>query len=60
MDKEVNERIIQIRGRVNTDREHHLGQDIPVGVVVTSIERVDNDDGTVNEVYKCKLFEEVL
>jgi hypothetical protein len=57
--KEINERIIAVRGKVNTDRAHYFGQDIPVVVTVTGIEKVDNQDGTVNEIYKCKLFEEV-
>lgn len=55
---EINERFISVRGKVATDSDYDFGKDIPVIVTVTDIQDIDNNDGTVNRIYKCRLFEE--
>jgi hypothetical protein len=55
---EVNEKYIQIRGKIATDKEYALGDDISVTVTVTSKEIQDQDDGTINLIQKAKLFGE--
>jgi len=53
---DINEKYIQIRGKIATDRSYDYGADIPVIVTVTDIQNTDNQDGTINQTYKCKLF----
>jgi len=53
---EINNRFIQVRGKIESPGELTMGDDLNVTVTVTSIERVNNDDGTIDEVYKAKLF----
>lgn len=55
---EINSKFIQIRGKIETDKSYDYGADIPVVVTVTDIQNHDNDDGTFDQIYKCKLFEE--
>lgn len=55
---DINEKFIQIRGKIATDKKHALGDDIAVMVTVTSVEQKDNDDGTVDLIYKAKLWTE--
>ena len=54
----TNERFLQIRGKVATDKDYNYGDDIPVTVCVTSIEHKNNEDGTEDIIYKAKLFGE--
>lgn len=53
---EINEKFIQVRGKVATSEDLKLGQDIEVTVTVEKSEDADNNDGTVDRTYKCKLF----
>lgn len=55
---EINEKFIQIRGKIATDKECKIGDDLQVIVTITAEERQDNNDGTFNLIYKAKLFEE--
>jgi len=55
---EVSEKYIQVRGKIATDKTYDYGQDIQVTVTVTDIQNTDNNDGTINQTYKCKLFSE--
>ena len=55
---EVNEKFIQIRGKIATDKSYDYGADIPIIVTVTDIQNKDNQDGTIDQIYKCKLWEE--
>lgn len=54
---ELDARYIQVRGKLEVDKELKHGDDVGVVVTVTSVEKVDNEDGTYSEVYKAKLFE---
>lgn len=55
--KDINARYVQVRGRMEKDKAPVIGQDMRVLVTVTSVETVDNQDGTFDEVYKAKLFD---
>jgi hypothetical protein len=55
---EINAKFIQIRGKIETDKSYDYGADIPVIVTVTDIKNKDNQDGTIDQIYMCKLFEE--
>jgi hypothetical protein len=55
---EINTKYIQIRGKIETDQEFEIGDDIPVIVCITAQEIQDQDDGTFNIIYKAKLFNE--
>jgi hypothetical protein len=55
---EVNEKFIQIRGKIATDKSYDYGADIPIVVTVVDIKNTDNQDGTIDQVYMCKLLEE--
>jgi hypothetical protein len=54
---EVNEKYIQIRGKIAVEKSYDYGQDIPIVVTVVDIKNTDNMDGTINQTYCCKLFE---
>ena len=54
---EINEKFLQIRGKVAIDIEHNLGDDIPVIVTVTSVELKDTDKEAKDIVYKARLFD---
>lgn len=54
---DINTRYIQIRGKIETDKSFDYGADIDVTVTVTDILNTDNQDGTKDITYKCKLFE---
>jgi len=54
----INEHFIQIRGKIVTDKELNLGDDLKVIVTVTDIQTKDLQDGTVDVIYKAKMFEE--
>jgi hypothetical protein len=54
---DINERFISVRGKVAVDKSFDYGQDIDVTVTVTDILNTDNQDGTKDITYKCKLFE---
>ena len=53
---EIDETILQIRGRLNTDSEYFHGQDAKVTVTVTSIELIDDQKGKIIKLVKAKLF----
>jgi hypothetical protein len=56
---EINEKFITIYGKLGTEDNRNLGEDIDVKVTVVSIQDIDNQDGTIDRVFKCKLFEEL-
>lgn len=51
----VNNKYIQIRGKVETDTTYSLGDELNVVVCVTDIQDKDNFDGTVDRIYKARL-----
>ena len=55
---EINERFLQIRGKIAVDKEYNLGDDIPVIVTVTAIVLQETDVEAKDIIYKAKLFGE--
>jgi len=56
-EKLVNEKFIQVRGKIAINRELKYGDDIQVTVSVTDIQGKDNQDETIDLIYKAKLLE---
>lgn len=54
---DVNTRYIQVRGKIEIDKEYKSGDDIHVVVCITSIEDKDNQDGTFDRIFKCRLLD---
>ena len=54
--KEIDTRYLQVRGKIESPGELEYGQDVTVVVTVTSIEEKTNEDGTVDLIYRAKLF----
>jgi len=55
---EINRKFIQIRGKLEVDKSYDYGQDINITVTVTDIQNTDNQDGTIDQIYKARLFGE--
>lgn len=55
--KDINTRYLQVRGKLEVAKAIPIGQDHRVLVTVTSVEEVDNQDGTYHQVFKAKLFD---
>jgi len=53
---QINEKFIQVRGKVVTVSELEIGDDITVTVTIEKSELSDNNDGTFDLTYKAKLF----
>jgi hypothetical protein len=53
---EVNEKFIKATGKVATNEDLEMGQDIEVTLSVIEISDKDRYDGTVDRYYKAKLF----
>jgi len=51
-------RYIQLRGKVETQKDFEMGEQLAVRVIVTAIEEQDNNDGAKNIIYKCRLWGE--
>jgi len=51
----VNNKFIQIRGKVETDTTYSLGDELNVTVCVTDIQDKDNFDSTIDRTYKARL-----
>lgn len=55
---EYNEKILQVRGKLSTDKDYQMGDDVDVTVCITSIEDFDDQNGKLTKIYKGKLFNE--
>ena len=55
---EVNEKFLQIRGKIAIDKELALGEDIKVIVTVTAVELKETDKEAKDIIYKARLFGE--
>lgn len=54
---EIDETILQVRGKLNTDKDYFHGQDVKVTCTVTSIEIIDDQNSGIVKLVKAKLFE---
>ena len=56
---EVDKKFLQVRGKLEIDKKYKLGDDINTIVTVTDIQNKDNQDGTIDQIYKARLLEEL-
>lgn len=52
----VGTKYIQVRGRLEAEKEYKMGDELMVTVSITDIQDSDNHDGTVDRIYKAKMF----
>ena len=55
---DINTKYLKVNGKIEVDRELNLQDDVQVTASVFAIEDQDNQDGTVNRVYKAKITNE--
>lgn len=53
---EINRRFVQLYGKIEVGKDYELGEDLRPTVTVVSKQIKDNDDGSVDVIYKAKLF----
>jgi len=47
-----------VRGKLEIDSDYDFGKDLQVTVTVTDITDIDQQDGTINRIYKARLLNE--
>jgi len=50
-------KLLSIRGKLATDQDFNIGDDVQVVVTITATEIQDNDDGNYTKIFKGKLFQ---
>lgn len=54
--KEISSRFLQVRGKLEIENDYDFGDDLQVLVTITDIQDKDNNDETIDRIYKAKLF----
>lgn len=49
-------KLLSIRGKIGTDKDYNIGDDVSVIVTITATEIRDEDDGNYTKIFKGKLF----
>ena len=54
---ETNTKFIQIRGKLETEKDYKIGDDVNVIVTITATEIRDENDGNYTKIFKGRIFE---